>query len=174
MVGGIIILLLVWLFVWCNGIDIFWLIIIGIGVCVMLVVFNIWLLLKVFLEMVLIVGLWNVGLFNGLMWVKILFFVFIIILMFIVVVLLVWWMCLLEMGDDIVCVLGVSVECLCLLMMLVVVVFIVVVIVFVGLIFFIVLVVLYIVWCISGIVCWGLIQVVLCGVLLLLVVDFCV
>lgn len=157
MVGGIVISLLVWLFVWRNGIDIFRLIIIGIGVRVMLVVFNIWLLLKAFLETALIVGLWNVGSFNGLTWVKISFFVFIIILMFIVVVLLVRRMRLLEMGDDIACALGVSVERSRLLMMLVVVVFIVAVIAFVGSIFFIVLVVSYIVRRISGIVRWGLI-----------------
>ncbi|XTZ37339.1 iron-enterobactin ABC transporter permease [Salmonella enterica] len=171
MAGGILTSLVVWLLAWCNGIETFRLIIIGIGIRAMLVAFNTWLLLKASLETALTAGLWNAGSLNGLTWAKSSPSAPIIILMFLCAALLARRMRLLEMGDDSACALGVSVERSRLLLMLVAVVLTAAATALAGPISFIALVAPHIARRMSATSRWGLTQSALCGALLLLAAD---
>lgn len=108
--GGVITAILVYLFAWCNGVEAFRLIIVGIAVRALLVAANTWMIVSASLESAMTAGLWSAGTLNGISWAKSIPVLAVLLLALLLLLTLTRRMRLLEMGDDIACALGVEIE----------------------------------------------------------------
>lgn len=108
--GGLITAGLIYLLAWCNGVEAFRLIIVGIAVRALLFALNTWMIVSASLESAMTAGLWSAGSLNGISWAKSLPAVLVIVLAIMLLAALARRMRLLEMGDDTARALGVAVE----------------------------------------------------------------